>query len=196
MIKTKNLVWIMAITIFCVLAFILYNKYNVPTKTQPNVPVFSDEFIQTNTVFSDGLSNPDSITQYQLDEFDIGIAEKSIYYIDINNDKKTDRITKTFNQTGNAHAYYEYKIELNSNGNFVDITPQNFRTINGVDCDLQQIQFIFKPQFKVIFISRNLGDVWNTPTMASKQTYRISNDKLISDTPRQMRPICDVKELF
>ena len=124
-------------------------------------------------------------------------GEGSIYYVDINKDGTKDKITKTFIETGNAHAYYEYKIELKSGDKYVDITPQNFRTTNGASCDLQQIKFSFKPKFKVTIISRGMGDLWNTPTMAYKQTFTLSSDnKMRASQKTQMRSICDVKELF
>ena len=195
--KTKNLIWILSITILCALAFVFYNTYTKQKNSTQPAPVFSDEFTTNDSKeFSDGLTNPDSVTQYPLDEFGMGVSEKSIYYIDINQDNKPDRITKTFTETGNAHSYYEYKIELNQNGKFVDITPENFRTVNGADCDLQQIQFVFKPKFKVILISRELGDTWNDTTTAQKQTFQISENKLQKTETKNLRKVCDVRELF
>ena len=193
--KTKNLIWIISIAALCVLSVVFYNIYtNKKTETKSQ-PIFSDEFVNDQD-FSDGLVNPDSVTKYNLDENDTGISEKSIYYVDINNDKKSDRITKTFYDMGNAHSYYEYKIELNQNGKFVDITPKNFRTINGADCDLQQIQFVFKPEFKVILISRDLGETWIDSTPATRRIYTLSNNKIELSNTKKLKPICDVKELF
>ncbi len=194
--KIKNLVWILSIAILCALAFILYNKTNTQTPMQDTTPIFSDEFVETNQDFSDGLNNPDSVTTYPLDEYGMGVAKKTVYYIDINNDKNRDRITKTLIETGNAHSYYEYKVELNKNGKFVDITPNNFKTTNGENCDLQQIQFVFKPQFKVVLISRELGETWNTPTLAKKEVFKLSDDKFNIVDTKKLRKVCDVKELF
>ena len=193
--KTNNFIWIISFVVLCVLGVVFYNTYNKKNTSQPT-PVFSDEFISDSKSFSDGLKNPDSVTRYELDEFDIGLSEKSIYYEDINSDKKPDRITKSLIETGNAHSYYEYKIELNVDGKFVDITPENFRTVNGADCDLQQIQFVFQPQFKIVFISRYMGDTWDTPTAANKKVFKFSGDKLQSGDVKKTRPVCDVKELF
>jgi hypothetical protein len=194
--KTKNIIWIITIGLLCILSVILYNTYNKSKTTIEIIPEFNTATTNIDDTFSDGLTDPDSVTQYELDEYDIGIAEKSIFYADINNDGKKDRIIRTFTETGNAHAYYEYNIELNINGKFVDITPENFRTINGADCDLQQIQFVFKPTFKVILISRDFGETWDSETMAKKQVFKISDNKLISGKVQNLRPVCDVKELF
>ena len=195
--KIKNLIWFLTIAVLCALSYVLYISY---TKQQKNetvpTPVFSDEFVNTSSGFSDGLTNPDSVTKYPLDEYNVGIAEKSIYFVDINNDKKNDRITKTFVETGNAHSYYEYKIELKQNGEFVDITPENFRTVNGADCDLQQIQFVFKPQFKVILISRDMGENWIEPKRATRQIFKLNQDKIELSNVKMLQPVCDVKELF
>lgn len=194
--KIKNLIWVLSIAILCALAFVFYNTYTKQKTNTQTVPVFSDDFTSTPESFSDGLTNPDSVTQYQLDESGTGLAEKSIYYIDINKDSKPDRITKTFLETGNAHSYYEYKIELNQNGKFVNITPKGFRTVNGADCDLQQIQFIFRPQFKVVLISRELGEIWTDATPAQKQVFQISENKLQKMETKTLRKVCDVRELF
>lgn len=194
--KIKNLIWILAIVVLGALSYVLYTTYTKQKTETPPTPVFSDEFINNNSGFSDGLTNPDSVTKYPLDEYDVGIAEKSIYLADINNDNKPDRITKTFFETGNAHSYYEYKIELNQNGKFIDITPEKFRTISGADCDLQLVQFVFKPQFKVILISRDLGETWLDPTTAKKQIFKLSENKLQKTETKTLRKVCDVKELF
>ena len=196
--KSKVFIWTIFISVLFATGIIFY-KFVLPKRSpMENATVIS----QTDNVanpegFSDGLTNPDSIIKYDLNEFDTGIAEKSIYYVDINKDGTKDKITKTFIETGNAHAYYEYKIELKSGDKYVDITPQNFRTTNGASCDLQQIKFSFKPKFKVTIISRGMGDLWNTPTMAYKQTFTLSSDnKMRASQKTQMRSICDVKELF
>ena len=194
--KIKNLIWILAIVVLGALSYVLYTTYTKQKTEIPPTPVFSDEFINNNSGFSDGLTNPDSVTKYPLDEYNVGIAEKSIYLADINNDNKPDRITKTFFETGNAHSYYEYKIELNQNGKFIDITPEKFRTISGADCDLQLAQFVFKPQFKVILISRDLGETWLDPTTAKKQIFKLSENKLQKTETKTLRKVCDVKELF
>ena len=196
--KRRNFILIIAIAVLCVLAFILYNQTKNKTDSAPesNIPVFSDEFVHQKNTFSDGLKDPDSVTTYPLDEYGMGVSEKSIFYIDINRDKINDRITKTFVETGNAHSYYQYKIELNIDGKFVDITPNNFRTTNGDVCDLQQIQFVFKPNFKVILIYRELAETWDTPTVARKQVFKISGNKLKSDGTQSLRSVCDIKELF
>ena len=194
--KLKNIIWIFAVIVLGALGWVLYQTYNKTQTSEPR-PIFSDEFVESHEkTFSDGLTNPDSVTQYPLDESGIGVAEKSIYLVDVNGDKKTDRITKTFNETGNAHSFYEYKIELNQDGKYVDITPKNFRTTNGADCDLKQIQFAFKPKFSITIISRDFGEIWDTPTVATKQVFKLSDNELKSTDTKQLRAVCDVKELF
>lgn len=195
--KTKNIIFISSILILCVLAFVLFKISPTNNKTHYSQ---QPETIYENTdnlaEFSDGLVNPDSVTEYELDEFNMGLASKSIYYADINRDGANDRITKNFISTGNAHSYYAYKIELNHNGKYIDITPDGFQTINGAMCDLQQIQFKFKPSFKIIMIYRQLGDTWNDATLAEKKVFTLKNNTLVSTGTVKMRPVCDVKELF
>lgn len=195
--KTTKLVWGISIALLCLLGFILY-KVNTkqPVKhnnTNDSTSVFSDD---KDSAFFDGLKDPVSETSYQLDEYEPGISKKSVYMVDINNDNKPDRITKSFFENWNAHSYYEYKVELNKNGKYVDITPKGLRTNSGADCDLQQVQFVFKPKFRIVMIYRALGTTWNEPTMAKKRTYRLSDDKLNAEDDKPLRFVCDVKELF
>lgn len=149
-----------------------------------------------NEQFSDGLTNLVSSKKFNLNEFGEGIAEQNIYEYDINNDGKKDRITRTKNENGTPHFYYEYKIELNKNGSFVDITPEGFRTTEGAECALQKLQFVFKPDFKVIKISRDWKDSWDTPSLAIQTTYNFSDGKIISISEKELQTICDVSELF
>ena len=191
---TNKFILFISIIILCVLGVIFYNVYS---KQSPKTTKVVDEY-QTETTgsFSDGLKNPSSVSTYTLDDDDVGITEKSTYLIDINGDNKKDRITKSFFDNGNAHSYYEYKIELNKNGKYVDITPNNLRTVNGADCDLQQVKFVFNPEFKVIMIYRNMGDTWVDPTMAKRRMYSFDNGKLKASADKDLRVVCDVKELF
>lgn len=194
--KIKNLFLIISVIALCVLGWIFYNLTYKQSSEQSEPLYFDENITQNNVEFSDGLQEPDSVTTYPLDEYGMGLASKSIYYIDINKDDKPDKITKTFFENGNAHSYFEYKIELNKNGSYIDITPQNFRTINGTDCDLQQIQFSFNPLFHAVMIYREMGDNWNQPMPAKKRVYSLYNDNLKISDSQPSRPICDVKELF
>lgn len=191
----KNFVLILSIVALGALAFFFYKTSDYKSEILPQ-QIFNDEVLNKPVGFSDGLVKPDSVTRYPLDEFDTGLSEKTIYYVDINKDGNQDRITKSFIETGNAHSYYKYKIELNDNGKYVDITPDGLQTTNGDVCDLQQIQFKFKPYFKIIMIYRPMGNNWNEPTVATKKVFTLDGKKFKTDVPKQIRPICDVKELF
>ena len=146
--------------------------------------------------FSDGLTNPDFSELYSLDEFGAGISERDIFDRDIDGDGQRDRITRTRNENGTPHFYYKYKIELNKNGEYVDITPDGFRTTEGAECALKKLQFIFRPEFRVIKISRNWDTSWDTPTMAQRVEYSFDNGQLRPGTPRDLKVICDVRDLF
>ena len=193
--KTNTLILGLSVILLCAFGVIAFNIKSKPVFEKN--PVVEDSYLDENEKsFSDGLKNPDSLTTYQLAEDETGITEKSTYLVDINNDKKPDRITKTFFENGNAHSYYEYKIELNKNGKYVDITPKNFKTVNGADCDLQQIKFVFKPKFKVIMIYREMGNTWVEPTLAKSRVFVMNGEKLSASKEKNLRAICDVKELF
>lgn len=196
--KTSNFFGIIVICVLCVIAGVFYSAHIKKSEsTNKNKNYFNYNTPESVKIFSDGLHNPASVTNYELNEFDIGTAQKSIYYIDINNDTTKDRITKTFIETGNAHSYFSYKIELKNGDRYIDITPNNLHTTNGASCDLQQIQFSFTPKFKITVISRELGATWPSPTMAYRQEYILNKEnKFIASDKQQIRPVCDVKELF
>ena len=197
--KTKAVIWIIPVIALLILSGVLYKKLlnnNAEQTALMPEQTLNDNDSFSSLIFHDGLKNPDSVTTYQLDEFDVGISEKSVFFVDINNDGIPDRITKVFFDNGNAHSYYKYTVELKDDEKYVDITPNKLQTTNGADCDLQQIQFKFKPQFQIIVISREMGDTWDDPTMAYKQIFTLKNNKIYSSQKIKLREICDVKELF
>lgn len=149
-----------------------------------------------STVFSDGLTRPDLVETYTLDETGSGVTKKEIFNLDINNDDFIDRITRTRHENGTAHFWYEYKIELNKNGVFFNVTPNGFRTTEGAECSLKKIQFIFEPDFKVIKISRPWETSWNTPTVATRTDYALRNGKLVQTAQKTLGSCCEVAELF
>lgn len=162
----------------------------------PNQTLYEEGGKKTNGVFNDGLIKPDFSEKYSLNEFGEGIASKEIFDIDINNDGYKDRITKTKIENGTAHFHYEYKIEINKNGSFFDITPEDFITSEGAECALQKLKFIFKPEFRVIKISRDWKESWITPTQAEKTTFAFSGNEIKPIRTQKMQPVCDVSELF
>ena len=197
--KSKNVLLFISVILLCLLGFMAY-KISTKHDEKPHTDIANevpvDSFTTNHKMFSDGLPKPDSVITYKLDEFDTGPAKKMVYYIDINQDGIPDRISKTFIETGNAHSYYEYKIELKNGNSYIDITPENFRTTNGAECDLQQIQFRIKPRFSVKLVFRELGNGWNQPTMAKEKIYTLSGDTFQASDIKSLKTICDVKELF
>ncbi len=200
--KGSAILTILLIIMVVVIGFLIYllagGSIPKATKTvgveSPTMEISASK--TENEQFSDGLTNLVSSKKFNLNEFGEGIAEQNIYEYDINNDGKKDRITRTKNENGTPHFYYEYKIELNKNGSFVDITPEGFRTTEGAECALQKLQFVFKPDFKVIKISRDWKDSWDTPSLAIQTTYNFSDGKIISTSEKELQTICDVSELF
>lgn len=196
--KTKNIIWIISIVALVGLSFVLYTKISLNKTNAQKSPeqMFADDNDFESQNFFDGLQKPDSVVTYPLQDFEPGISEKYVYLIDINQDGQKDRITKTFYENWNAHSYYKYTVELKQDGKYVDVTPKNLQTTNGADCDLQQIQFKFKPRFQIVVISRGLGDTWDEPTMAHKKIFSLEQNTLQSSKEIKMRKVCDVKELF
>ncbi len=115
---------------------------------------------------------------------------------DINGDGHADRITRTRIENGTDHYYDDYKIELYDGTNYRDVTPKDMRTIESADCALQRFQFVFRPTFHIIKISRPWRDTWTTPTMATRTTYRINGNEIRSGETMPVKEICNVADLF
>ena len=178
----------------------MQHKY-VPTDTTSALP--PQEYIQPdiNTVdefteYTDGLGTPFETIQHQLDDMATGIAQTDIFKYDINGDGILDKITRTRNENGTAHFWDEYKIEINLNGNWIDITPDDFRTVEGAECALQKIQFQFVPQFQIVKISRPWQDSWVTPTQATRTVYKSGSNQIVKISETAADTVCDVTELF
>lgn len=195
-----NLTLIVLVSALCGLAYIMWMRQ--PEKETINTSRVTGQFNTTNQKqeitppFTDGLPQAASVETYEPDETGAGITKSEIFNIDINNDGTPDRITKTRNESGTAHFWDEYKIELNLNGRYKNITPNGFRTTVGAECALQQLQFQFKPEFHVIKISRPWRNSWDSPSMAVRTVYTIKDNKIIASTPEKLGTVCDVTELF
>ena len=191
-----------------VIALVIYRLSTVSRTEMPTQSVHGIESVArtTNTVttesrdaseFSDRLTNPASSTNFATDELGAGVTNVAVFERDLDGDGRDDRITRTHVATENAHDYDEYKIELNrGNGEYVDITPDDFRTVQGADCALAKLQFEFTPTFRVVKIARPFRDTWATPTAAVRTVYAISNGEMVPTATRDAGTVCDVSQLF
>ena len=136
--------------------------------------------------FNDGLGRPDSKTKLALAETEAGIVSREVF------NKGKIKITRMRFETGTAHGFFEYKIELDG----ADVTPREFRTVEGADCALQKMKFYFAPEFQIVQISRPWQDSWITPTIASRTIYKIVDGRLAVVSDVKLHAICDVSELF
>ena len=196
-----NLTLTVLIAALCGLGYILWIRQS-PQKTG-HMTKASGEFNmpqknkQLNTyVFTDGLRMANAIKTDEPDETGAGVVKTEVFDIDLNDDDIPDRITKERHESGTAHFWDEYKIEINQNGRYKNITPNGFRTTVGAECALQQLQFHFKPKFQVVKISRPWRDSWDAPSMATRTVYTLKDNKMVAGTPEEMGTVCDVAELF
>jgi len=155
--------------------------------SRPRAAIAADESEIGPQPFDDGLTNAVEKVEGDLDDLGRGIASTEVFRYAGN-----IKITRTRFETGTAHGYYEYKVELNG----ADITPKDFSTEEGADCVLQRLKFYSVPQFHVVKISRPWKDTWITPTMATKTIYRLSGDGLKAGEPENLEVVCDVSDLF
>jgi len=146
--------------------------------------------IYDGRAFDDGLRNPVSREELNLDEYGEGIAYIEIYAMNI--DGKSLKIIKSRYENGTNHFYYEYNIELDG----TNITPKNFRTVESADCSLQKFRFVTIPFFQAIKISRGWEESWINPTMAYKTVYNLIGGQLRPEPSAPLQKICNVAELF
>ncbi|MDR1338414.1 MAG: hypothetical protein LBJ73_05315 [Rickettsiales bacterium] len=186
---------IILIAVIAVLAWVLITR---PGDRPRAGDIDSDTPAVSNSdgEFNDGLGAPISRTTYPLDEFGEGVAAADAFDVDINKDSRPDRITRTLTETGADHFYYDYKIELDMGGYYANITPANFRTVEGAECALKKLKFVFRPNFQVIVISREWQESWTTPTPASRTIYKLENNELKAGEARRLKTVCDVSGLF
>lgn len=198
-----NVMLVLMLVVIGVLVYLLRGGVNndtgrnigIGTSDRASAPV-ADSMPNPTAPFTDGLGIANRTTEYPLDEFGAGIAATDVFIRDINDDGLPDRITRTRVENGTDHYYDDYVIELRDNDGYVDITPAEFRTVQGAECALQKIQFVFKPNFQVIKISRPWRDSWTTPTMATKTVYELVDGTLNEVQVTPMQYVCDVEELF
>lgn len=194
--KGRGINIILTALISIVLGILIYVYYSSPS--EKTAPESTQETIITedNYVFNDGLNQPNTTIEYQLNEFGEGISNAEIFSVDINGDNRKDRISRRLYENGTAHFYYNYKIELNTGNGYMDITPDDFRTTEGAECALQKLKFVFIPQFTVIKISRPWNESWTTPTNATKTIYTLVDNELKLTQTIQMGSVCNVSDLF
>lgn len=189
---------ILMVILIIVLIFLLVRRNNAPVEKSDGImsPVISNQVKSGADVFSDGLVNPESSHPGRLDEYGVGIAQTDIFSIDINDDGIPDKITRVRHENGTDHFYFEYQIQVNIDGQMVNVIDENLRTTEGAECALQKIKFQFKPTFQVIKVSRPWVDSWNTPSMATATTYNFVDGKLVPTNVSKLKVICDVAQLM
>ncbi|MCQ2562507.1 MAG: hypothetical protein MJ158_02755 [Alphaproteobacteria bacterium] len=192
----KKTLYFVLVLLLCIgMAFLIKNNEKKQATESE-----AEKTVEVSTVgmyFPDGLPEPNSVTTRELDLYETGIERKEIFNIDINKDGKKDRITKQYYFTWTAHSYYDYKIELNTDNGYIDVSKNRIFTTEGADCDTRQLVFSFSPNFKITVIYRELGEEsWNEETMAYKKTFTIVGNELRESKPVALKKICDVKLLF
>lgn len=199
----RNILTIILLLVIAVLVYILSQKSMNDTDVS-NIGVTSpvvssaprDTIPYDFDRFNDGLAKPNAQTKNAPDEFGVGVTDVRIYNRDLNNDGRPDKITRTHIENGTSHFTNEYKIELATDIGYIDITPDNLKTVEGADCALQKLRFYFDPVFMIEKIGRNIGEDYVTPTMAYKTIYKMIDNQLVQISQTPITEICDVSELF
>lgn len=183
------------VSVFVGYGLIHKNKNDVQTFGTAAVNITQKQKNRAIT-FNDGLGKTKDKIGYKPDETGTGVTRIETFSFDINSDGQDDKITRIRHENGTAHFWDEYTIEINENNRFRTITTDDFRTINGADCALQKLKFVFKPKFQVIKISRPWVDSWTTPSMATQTTYELINNKMVMVETKKLSSVCDVADLF
>ena len=183
------------VSVFVGYGLIHKNKNDVQTFGTAAVNITQKQKNRAIT-FNDGLGKTKDKIGYKPDETGTGVTRIETFSFDINSDGQDDKRTRIRHENGTAHFWDEYTIEINENNRFRTITTDDFRTINGADCALQKIKFVFKPKFQVIKISRPWVDSWLTPSMATQTIYELINNKMVMVETKKLSSVCDVTDLF
>ena len=195
----KNNGWIKIIIIVALVAIgvLVFYKFSEPHTETASIDI-EKQIVETTggADFTDGLENPTSVRNFQLDEFGAGVVEVATFSYDLDQDGRPDKISRARRETGTAHFQYIYKVELNDGQKLVNITPKDLFTVEGAECAHQKIQFSFKPDFSITKISRPMGEDWNTPTQSTKTVYTLWNNNLHIAETLEYKTVCDVAELF
>ena len=172
-----------------------FNQETKKTEDQKQ-QINKQEPIKIKENFQDGLGHTNTVQYFELNEFGAGIAAKAFFMHDINKDGKPDRITRTRHETGTANFSNEYAIELNQNGQFIDITPEKLNTVEGIECARTKFLFKFKPRFELIKISRQSASQPDMSSTAIMTRYVFANNQIVPIETKDMGQVCDVRELF
>ncbi|MDR0967912.1 MAG: hypothetical protein LBL75_03780 [Rickettsiales bacterium] len=164
--------------------------------TQTNTDWNNAPAPETNPNFTDNLPTPTTDENFDWGTRDDNVMEIQTFSLDINGDGALDLITKTRYASAKLPDFWEYTIQLNDGDKLYDITPDYMTTAPGLDCDQAQIQFSFSPVFSIKSIWRVSDSDPDTPTMAYEKIYKLIDNKLVADAPRDLRPVCDVRILF
>lgn len=195
----KNNGWIKIIIIIALIAIgvLVFHKFSKP-RTEIAPTNIKERVVETTggADFTDGLENPESVHNFEPDEFGEGVVEIATFSYDIDGDGRPDKISRARRETGTAHFQYIYKVELNDGQKLVNITPKDLFTVEGAECAHQKIQFSFRPDFSITKISRPLGEDWDTPTQSTKTVYTLWNNNLHIVETLEYKTVCDVAELF
>ena len=197
-----NVLVILLVLVAGILGYLMLQNHGEPLGrtigvASPGYDAAPDAYDYASDGFWDGLPRvADDRSDFELDEFGAGTSRIEVFMRDLDGDGVADRITRTRIENGTDHFSDVYKIELARGAGWVDITPPEFYTVEGAECALQKIRFVFRPEFQVIKVSRPWEESWVTPTMAEKTMYAISGGamRVIQQVP--LKNVCDVADLM
>ncbi|MDR1337811.1 MAG: hypothetical protein LBJ73_02155 [Rickettsiales bacterium] len=123
-----------------------------------------------------------------------GVSRKDTFFIDMDADRKKEKIIRGTYSRWDDLGYYFYEIYAD------DRKIADLRTIDSVSASLEAYRFQLNP-FVLIKASRPskgswFEGGWQKPTQAKIEKFQIINDKLekISESPGGV--LCDVRELL
>ena len=118
----------------------------------------------------------------------IGVTELS------ENDTKI-RLTRTHIPNITAHRYDIFMLEILRDNKWQKIPVDNFNTMEGADCFVQDFDFYTNP-FRIVQKRRAFGEAWMDVQPITITIYELTDEgKLIKTGEHIYPPACDVRDI-
>lgn len=103
------------------------------------------------------------------------------------------RIIRTHIPNITAHGYDTFSLELFRDNKWHQIPVENFNTMEGADCTVQDFDFYTNP-FRVVRKKRDFGETWMDIRPITLTLYELTpTGELVKTKERTLPPACDVK---
>lgn len=105
------------------------------------------------------------------------------------------RITRTHSPNITAHGYDTFLLEIFRDNKWHQIPVENFNTMEGADCMVQDFDFYTNP-FRIVRKKRDFGDSWMDVQPITLTLYELTPmGELLTIKEDTFPPACDVNKI-